>query len=92
MLFRLVQECLSWVVGLHGSRHARVHLPGDGSATLEVRIEGRPTGLDMPTRRRSDIGNGFAGIREKLSRLGGTLKVTSGGTTSIVQASVPLAR
>ena len=91
VLFRLVQECLSRVVGIHGSRHARVKLSSNGGATLEIRIDGRSTGLDIPNRRRSDIGTGFAGIREKLRRLGGTLTVTHGGATSLVEASVPFA-
>lgn len=93
VLFRLVQECLSRVAGPEGARAARVRLSGNGSVSLEIRIEGRPLrGLDTPHRRRGDVGTGFAGIRERLRRLGGTLKVSSGGTTSLVQASLPVAR
>lgn len=92
VLFRLVQECLSRVAGPDGAREARVLLSGNGSVSLEIRIEGRSLrGLDTPHRRRGDVGTGFAGIRERLRRLGGTLKVSSGGTTSIVQASLPVA-
>jgi PAS domain S-box-containing protein len=94
VLFRLVQECLSRVVGPNGARQAQVRLSCNGSASLEIRIQGAPLhgALDTPHRRRGDIGTGFAGIRERLSRLGGTLKVTSGGATSVVQASVPIER
>jgi two-component system sensor kinase len=95
VLFRLVQECLSRIVGLDGLRKARVKLSADGTASLEIRIEGptpRGGGLEVAHRRRGDIGSGFAGVRDRLRRLGGTLKITSGGTTSIVQASVPVER
>jgi PAS domain S-box-containing protein len=93
VLFRLVQECLSRVAGPEGARAARVQLSGNDGVTLEIRIEGRPLrGLDTPHRRRGDVGTGFAGIRERLRRQGGTLKVTSGGTTSVIQASLPLQR
>jgi signal transduction histidine kinase len=89
-----VQECLSRVVGPDGARSARVRLSVDGAASLEIRIQGKPLRgeLETPHRRRGDIGTGFAGIRERLRRLGGTLKVSSGGATSVVQASVPIVR
>jgi PAS domain S-box-containing protein len=93
VLFRLVQECLSRVAGPDGAREARVRVSGNGGVSLEIRIEGPPPrGLDTPHRRRGDVGSGFAGIRERLLRMGGTLKVSSGGTTSVVQASLPVAQ
>ena len=94
VMFRLVQECLSAVAGPNGARAAHVHLTTDGVASIEIRIEGGPMSpsRETPHRRRSDIGSGFAGTRERLRRLGGTLKVSSGGTTSIVQAAVPIDR
>jgi PAS domain S-box-containing protein len=94
VLFRLAQECLSRALGPDGGREARVKLSVDGDATLEIRIQGtaRETLRETLHRRRGDIGLGFAGLRDRLRRLGGTLKVSAGGATSIVQASVPVQR
>ncbi|HWC73490.1 MAG TPA: PAS domain S-box protein [Gemmatimonadales bacterium] len=92
VLFRLVQECLSRMLGPHSAQQATVHLSADGDATIQISIEGAVRGgqLETEQRRRGDIGMGFAGLRERLRRLGGTLKVTSGGTTSVVEATVPV--
>jgi hypothetical protein len=37
-----------------------------------------------------DFGVVFAGVRERLRQLGGTLKITTGGAKSLIEASLPL--
>ena len=91
VLFRLVQECLSRALDPQNVRVARVDLSVDGNASLEIRIQGSAHGgmLETMQRRRSDIGLGFSGLRERVRRLGGTFKVSQGETTSIVEATLP---
>jgi len=92
VLFRLVQECLNYVVGRPGARDADIHLSGDGVVALRIAIRGPlPLGLrDALMAGQGDFGIGFAGIRERLLQLGGTLNLIAGGNRSVVEASFPL--
>jgi PAS domain S-box-containing protein len=92
VLFRLVQECLSHLMGRGGPREATVRLRGNGEAKLEITIHGPlPSGLrDAVTLSNGDFGVVFAGVRERLRQMGGTLKITTGGAKSLIEASLPL--
>ena len=92
VLFRLVQECLNYIVGRSGAREADIHLTGDGVVSLHIAIHGPlPLGLrDALTAGQNEFGIGFAGIRERLLQLGGTLNLIAGGNRSVVEASFPL--
>jgi len=85
VLFRLVQECLNYVVARGSQRQVLVRLHDGPELLLEVRIQGAmPFGLhDALT-----TGAGFAGVRERLRQLGGTLKFASGGDHSVIEATV----
>jgi two-component system sensor kinase len=90
LLFRLLQECLNYLVGRPGTRQAVVRLTGDGEVLLQIVIQGPlPPGLrDALTSGPTDF-SGLAGIREQLRRLGGKLQVIRGEKKSIVEASLP---
>jgi len=92
VLFRLVQECLSHLLGRGGPREATIRLWADDQANLEITIHGPlPPGVrDAMTLSNGDFGVVFAGVRERLRQLGGTLKITTGGAKSVVEASLPL--
>ena len=92
VLFRLVQECLNYIVGRPGARDAHVDLSGDGTVLLKVTIHGPPPlGLrDALYDGQGDFGVGFASIRERLRQLGGTLNVIATGDKSVVEAGLPL--
>jgi len=93
VLFRLVQECLNYIVGrTKGAREANIHLSGDGVVALQVTIHGSlPLGRrDALDAGQDDFGVGFAGIRERLRQLGGTLDVSTAGDRSTVKAELPL--
>ena len=91
VLFRFLQECLNYIVGRPGTRHAVVHLSGDGEVLLRVTIQGSlPPGLrDSLTGQNTQVG-GFLGIRERLRQLGGTIKMMAGDKKSIVEATLPI--
>ena len=92
VLFRLVQECLSHLMGRGGPREATIRLWAREDATLEITIHGPlPQGLrDSVMLGHGDFGVMFAGVRERLRQLGGTLKITTGGAKSLIEASLPL--
>jgi PAS domain S-box-containing protein len=91
VLFRLLQESLNYIVGHPGTQEAAVRLSADREALLQVSVEGPlPLGLrDALTSDRADL-VGFAGARERLRQLGGTLKVMAGANKSVVEVSVPV--
>ena len=85
VLFRLVQECLNYVVARGGSREVVVRLSGTSTLLLEVAIKGAtPYGLQDAL----STGAGFVGVRERLRQLGGTLKFQSGGSQTVIEAAL----
>ena len=91
VLFRLLQECLNFLVSRPGIRRVVVELTANGVVMLQLRIDGTlPMGLrDALTESHQDLGAGLVGIRERLRQLGGTLKVMSDDKQSLVEASIP---
>jgi two-component system NarL family sensor kinase len=90
VLFRLLQECLNYLVGRPGAVKAAVRLSRNGEVLLQVTVDGPlPLGLrDALTSERADL-SGFAGARERLRQLGGALKVMAGAKKSVVEVSLP---
>jgi PAS domain S-box-containing protein len=91
VLFRLVQECLSRLMGRGGLREASIRLTSNAMVRLEITMHG-----PLPSKIRSaimseegDFGVGFAGMRERLRQLEGTLAVTTGSGKTVVEASLP---
>jgi len=91
VLFRLLQECLNFLVARPGTRRVVVQLSADGAVMLQLKIDGTlPMGLrDALTASHQELGAGLVGIRERLRQLGGTLKVMSDEKHSLVEASIP---
>jgi PAS domain S-box-containing protein len=93
MLFRVLQETLNNIHRHSGSTRAEVRLLFDAeSVTLEIRDFGRgiqPERLERFRNSGTGVGVGLAGIRERVSELGGAMEIdsTAGGTT--VSVTVP---
>lgn len=86
-LFRVVQESLSNIHRHSKSRTAEIHLSQKGTTvTLTVRDHGR----GVPKKRSHLHGVGIAGMRERVTQIGGTLDFESGPTGTTVSASIPL--
>jgi PAS domain S-box-containing protein len=91
VLFRLLQECLNYVVGRPGTRKAVVRLTGDGEVMLQVTVHGPlPRGLRDALLGQSTLGSGFSTVRDRLRQLGGTIKVMAGDKKSVVEATLPV--
>src|SRR3954469_6725299 len=80
VLFRLVQECLNYLVGRPGTRDAVVRLKTERTVCLEIIIHGpMPFGLQDALSSGPPLNTlGLAGIRERLRQLGGKVTVMSG--------------
>ncbi|HET9862096.1 MAG TPA: PAS domain S-box protein [Steroidobacteraceae bacterium] len=91
-LFRLVQECLTHLVGTSGRRQVAVRLRSNGALVLEITIQGAipPNLREDVQERRGDFGLGLAGMRERLRQLGGTFAIITDSEKTAIEASLPL--
>ena len=85
-LYRIAQEALTNVERHSGAREVRIDLRGHrAGATLRVTDNG--TGLGE---RRNTQGIGLKNMQERMDQLGGTLRVLSSKTGTVIEATVPL--
>jgi two-component system, NarL family, sensor histidine kinase UhpB len=93
MLFRVLQETLNNIHRHSGSNKAQVSLElNENEVILEVRDFGQGIQPDRLERFRTSgtgVGVGLAGIRERVSELGGAMRITSGGSGTCIRISVP---
>jgi PAS domain S-box-containing protein len=92
-LFRIVQESLTNVHRHSGSESASIRLRRSGpEIVLEVEDHGvgiSPEVLDrVRTQSAATVGVGIAGMRERLSQLGGTLEIASANPGTLVRARI----
>jgi signal transduction histidine kinase len=104
-IFRVVEEALANVRQHSGSATARISVqrqPESAGGGVVVAIE--DAGRGMPwmsnmgalvqrlTSTTARWGLGFARMRERVHRMGGTLEITSASSRTIVRASIPVTR
>ena len=92
-LFRIVQESLTNVHRHAGSPSASVRLRRSGPEVV-VEIEDQGVGVPVEVRERvyaanpGAVGVGIAGMRERLSQLGGTLEILRAAPGTLVRARI----
>jgi glucose-6-phosphate-specific signal transduction histidine kinase len=74
-LYRVVQECLTNVSRHAGASAVEVQVQGATPAHEEVRVRIRDDGVGMPAEAGKRKGLGLAGLRERVTALGGRLEV-----------------
>ena len=88
-VFRIVQECLTNIHRHSGSTTAAIRLRQE-SDNLIVQVQDRGKGISQEKQQEliesGGGGVGFAGMRERLRRLGGTLEIQSDGSGTAVIA------
>jgi PAS domain S-box-containing protein len=93
-IFRIVQECLTNIHRHSGSSTATIRLYQEGDR-LTVQVQDRGKGI--PLEKHHELiesgggGVGFAGMRERLRRLGGTLEIKSDESGTAVSAILKVA-
>jgi len=93
-IFRIVQECLTNIHRHSESPVARIRIRrSDGQLSLEVEDRGKgiPPGNLEAMESGGTPGVGIRGMRERLRQLGGSLKINSSGTGTVVVARLPVA-
>jgi PAS domain S-box-containing protein len=93
-IFRIVQECLTNIHRHSGSDVAAIRIFQEGDH-LTVQVQDNGKGIPAEKQRQLvDLdrgGVGFAGMRERLRRLGGTLQIESKENGTVVSAILKLA-
>lgn len=93
-VFRIVQECLTNIHRHSGSDVAAIRLFQEGDR-LTVQVQDNGKGIPAEKQRQLvDLdrgGVGFAGMRERLRRLGGTLQIESKENGTVVSAILKVA-
>lgn len=91
-IFRVVQECLTNIHRHAESKTAGIRIAREkGSVCIEVRDDGK----GMPPARLAEIqmrgsGVGIGGMRERLRRFHGEMKIESNGSGTRVSATIPI--
>ena len=93
-LFRIVQESLTNIHRHSGSAHAMIRVAiAPSEVVLRVSDEGHGMPHEAgagPGSTVSGVGVGIAGMRERVSQLGGRLEIRTGHRGTIVEAALPL--
>jgi PAS domain S-box-containing protein len=93
-IFRIVQECLTNIHRHAGSATAAIRVQQEGD-TVFVKV--KDSGKGIPREKQHELieagrgGVGFAGMRERLRRLGGTLGIQSNESGTTVSAILKVA-
>jgi two-component system, chemotaxis family, sensor kinase Cph1 len=91
-LYRIVQEALTNVTKHGQARHVRVHITHTGK-NLDCVVDDDGVGFDVPAvlSRAGRRGLGLVGIRERLSAVGGTMRIDSKpGCGTALQIRIPM--
>ena len=91
VLFRLVQECLNYLVGRPGTREVVISIIEQPEVVLQITIEGPlPMGLrDALSAGPGEPSAGLPGALDRLRQLGGKFDVITAEHKTVVEASVP---
>ncbi len=90
-IFRIIQQCLTNIHRHSGSATASIRIYRQGD---QIIVEVVDSGKGIPQEKIREItdsgrtGVGFAGMRERLRQLGGTLNIESDGNGTLVRASL----
>jgi len=92
-IFRIVQEALTNMFRHSGARNGSVTLIGkDDAIAVTVRDDGK--GIEEPViqLRPESVGVGIGGMRQRVTELGGTLRLANGNPGTIVEVIIPAPR
>lgn len=93
-IFRIVQECLTNIHRHSGSAVAKIHVARSKEQVL-VEVADSGTGISPEKQQELAIsgmpGVGIAGMRERLSQLGGSMEVKSNDRGTLVTVRLPIA-
>jgi len=92
-IFRIVQEALTNMFRHSGARNGSVTLIGkDGAVAVTVRDDGKGIEEQVIQLRPESVGVGIGGMRQRVTELGGTLRLANANPGTIVEVIIPVPR
>lgn len=92
-IFRIVQEALTNMFRHSGARHGRVEvIANDGKITVTVTDDGKGIDAEIMQQRPDSVGVGIGGMRQRVTELGGTLRLGNANPGTIVEVVIPAGR
>ena len=92
-IFRIIQEALTNMFRHSGARNGMVSVKeGDGRIAVTVRDDGRGIEEQVIQLRPESVGVGIGGMRQRVSELGGRLRLANANPGTIVEVIVPSRR
>jgi len=92
-IFRIVQEALTNMFRHSGARHGSVKvLEKDGNVIVCVRDDGKGVDEQVIQLRPESVGVGIGGMRQRVTELGGTLRLANANPGTLVEVIIPAVR
>jgi PAS domain S-box-containing protein len=92
-IFRIVQEALTNMFRHSGARNGTVTLiRKDGNIVVTVRDDGKGIGEQVIQLRPESVGVGIGGMRQRVTELGGSLRLANANPGTIVEVIIPAVR
>jgi signal transduction histidine kinase len=92
-IFRIVQEALTNMFRHSGARHGRVGvIANNGNITVTVTDDGKGIDPEVMQLRPDSVGVGIGGMRQRVTELGGTLRLENANPGTIVEVMIPVGR
>ena len=92
-IFRIVQEALTNMFRHSGARHGSVKvLEKDGNVIVCVRDDGKGVDEQVIQLRPESVGVGIGGMRQRVTELGGTLRLVNANPGTLVEVIIPAVR
>jgi PAS domain S-box-containing protein len=92
-IFRIVQEALTNMFRHSGATHGHVRVVArDGNIAVTVTDDGKGIDDDVIQQRPESVGVGIGGMRQRVTELGGTLRLLNANPGTIVEVVIPTPR
>ena len=90
-IFRIIQEALTNMFRHSGARNGGVSLvERNGNILVSVIDDGKGVGQDVEQLRPESVGVGIGGMRQRVSELGGSLRIANANPGTIVEVVIPV--
>jgi signal transduction histidine kinase len=92
-IFRIIQEALTNMFRHSGARNGSVSLKeSEGRIVVTVRDDGKGIEAQVIQLRPESVGVGIGGMRQRVSELGGSLRLANANPGTIVEVVIPSRR
>jgi two-component system NarL family sensor kinase len=92
-IFRIVQEALTNMFRHSGARHGCIAVAAEnGNVLVTVSDDGKGIDEDVIQFRPESVGVGIGGMRQRVTELGGTLRLVNANPGTVVEVVIPVGK